>query len=434
MPRDPQEFARFLANHYRPIEAMCRQRMRFTSDNEIMAFLRPFEADDKNLAPLVGLMRTKGVLIELAGEWCPPPFLVSFIDQLALRHVLASPKVIRGWIETLDGHIETLMRQVDAAGLELGTTVAAECEVVIRDIDETFQNIVRTVQDNCARIADEVAEYRKTENAGRIRSRLNRLIQLHDEYLEPVIRIVEVGGEFYTATEKVRNCCSRIGVPSLKTGGTIKEDAKFLQKEITWLRRVVVRGAEEARRELAPLCEAAARESQIARGVNRSLEAIIQGDWTPLALDANLLLVVDKDATTFSDQAIRQFLANVIALEDQIPPAVPSQPLETFAIPLTADDLIEKLQSIDLAPDLLDWVLDCCDELNLGEAVRLFHAVLGREPAHVSHSNERKQYRRGDFAVEATKWTWKGPDHGNRDNEPNGRPPTCKSRERVSVP
>lgn len=413
---------------------MCRQRARFASDGEITAFLRPFEQDDKNLGPLISAMRAKGVLMELAGEWRPPPFLIDFINQLALRHVLASPAVIRGWIQTLDGHVEKLLRQINAAEMELGATEPAESEAILRDIDETFQNIVRTVHDNCARIADEVAEYRKTEDASRLRSRLSRLIHLHVEYLEPVIRIVEVGGEFYTATEKVRICCSRISAHPSALSGTLKENAKFLQREITWLGRVVVRGAEEARRELAPLCEAAARESQIARGVNRSLDAVIQGDWMVLALEKILPFVVEKDATTFSDQAIEQFLADVLTMESQPPPSVPPHPPETFAMPLTADDLIERLQEVASIPDLLDWVLDCYDDLELGDALRLFHAVVGREDTRCSHLNERKQYRRGNFAVEAVLWTWKDPDHGNGDFESNGGPPSRKSRGRVSVP
>jgi hypothetical protein len=98
MPRNANDFVSFLANHFRPIEAMCKQRARFVTDDEIVAFLRPFEADDKNLNRLIGRMREAGVLMELAGEWSPPPFLVEFMEKLFDRHGLASPEVIQSWV------------------------------------------------------------------------------------------------------------------------------------------------------------------------------------------------------------------------------------------------------------------------------------------------------------------------------------------------
>lgn len=95
MPRNVQEFISFIANHFRPLEAMCRQHARFSSDDEIVAFLRPFEESDKNLTRLIGRMRDVGILVELAGEWAPPPFLIEFIEKVSQRHALASPRVIQ---------------------------------------------------------------------------------------------------------------------------------------------------------------------------------------------------------------------------------------------------------------------------------------------------------------------------------------------------
>jgi len=433
MPQNAQEYISFVANHFRPLEAMCRQHARFASDDEIVAFLRPFEEQDKNLARLIGRMREVGVLVELAGQWAPPPFLAEFIQKLAERHALASPKVIHSWVETLEKHVNDLLKQIDSASFDFGAFDLDAGRFLLHEIADVFHTIVRTVQDNCERIATEVAEYRTVEDARRLRSRLNRLIQLHDEYLEPVIRIVDINGDFYGVTEQISKCCARLAVlGDGKTNGT-SDEARFIQKEVIWLRRVVVRRAEEARRELAPLCEAAARESKIAKGVNRALEAIRVGQWKMLNLEQDLIVVEEKDGTLFSDLAVERFLRLALETRSRTPPRVPTKPPGSLDIPITPEDLIERLEVIASIDDLLGWVLESCDEINLDAAVRLFHSIIERRPDRARHTDVRSDYERRDLVVNAARWTWKGQDDGDSDTGPGDGRPTRTARGRVPV-
>ena len=211
MPRNAQEFVSFVATHFRPVEAMCREHVRFASDDDIVSFLRRF-SDDKSVAKLIGRMREVGVLVDLAGEWAPPPFLAEFIEKVAQRHALASPKVIHSWVEALQQHVTELMHQIEPAYVDFGVFDVDIGRSLLHEIADVFQAIVRTVQGNCARITSEVAEYRTVEGAARLRSRLNWLLHLHDEYLEPLIRIVDIGGDFYAVTEQITNCCARVAV------------------------------------------------------------------------------------------------------------------------------------------------------------------------------------------------------------------------------
>ena len=66
MPRNAQEFVSFVATHFRPVEAMCREHVRFASDDDIVSFLRRF-SDDKSVAKLIGRMREVGVLGRFGG-------------------------------------------------------------------------------------------------------------------------------------------------------------------------------------------------------------------------------------------------------------------------------------------------------------------------------------------------------------------------------
>lgn len=434
MPRSAGDFVNFIAGHFRPIEAICRQRARFTSDDEIAAFLRAFESEDKSLSRLIGRMREVGVLVELAGEWTLPPFLVEFIENVSQRHALASPRVIQSWVETLDHHVTELSTKIDAASSALSSIDADGTKFLLREIADVFQTIVRTVQDNCDRIASEVAEYRTIEDSGRLRARLNRLIQLHDDYLEPIIRIVDVGGDFHAVTGKVANCCTRLSVMADAITASVGEEARIIQREVVWLRRVVVRRAEEARRELSPLCEAAVRESKIAVGVNRALESIRLDQWPSLALEGQFPIVDDRDGTLFSDLAVQRYLKLADTAESAQPPRVTTTEQKPLRLGLTPEDVAERLEPIEAVDDLLAWILETSDEVDLNHAVRLFHSVIESRSDRAKHTEFRKEYTRHGFAVEATCWTWKGPPHGDsRPTSPADRPPRA-TRRRIPRP
>ena len=160
----------------------------------------------------------------------------------------------------------------------------------------------------------------------------------------------------------------------------IADEARFMQKEVVWLRRVVVRQAEEARRELAPLCEAAIRESEIAKGANRALEAMRLGKWESLSLGENLSITEEKDGTLFSDLAVERFLRLAGRTKAISCPRVTTTSPQEMQIPLTAEDLIERLEVIESLEDLLSWILEICDDMDLDAVVRLFHVIIERQP------------------------------------------------------
>jgi len=434
MPRNAQEFVTFVAKYFRPLEAMCRQHQRYSSDDELVSFLQSFEDDDKSVTRLIGRMREVGVLVEFAGQWAPPPFLAEFIEKLSERHALADPKVIQSWIETLEKHVGRFAELFDSAKIDVGAFEVEKARFLLQEIGDVFHTIVRTVQDNCERIAAEVTAYRRAHDARRLRSRLERLILLHDEYLEPVIRTIDINGGFYAVTEQISMCCTRLAMQEEQFAASdLGEEARFIRKEVTWLRRVIVRQAEEARRELAPLCEAAARESKIAKGANRALEAIELGEWGGLKLEENLTIVEEKDGTLFSDIALERYLRLALETANRPPPRIPSALPESMELPITAEDLVEQLELTEPIDDLLEWILESCETTDLDSAVRLFHAVLERCPESVRHTDLRLNYERGNLIVNASRWTWKGRDDGDHRTAPDNGKPARKARDGVPV-
>jgi hypothetical protein len=433
MPRNRREFVSFLADHFHPLEAMCRQHVRFASDDEIVAFLRPFQDDDKSLVRLIGRMREVGVLVELAGLWAPPPFLAEFIEKLAARHALASPKVIQSWIEELERYVADLSLRIDRATGETNTFDVDAGRFLLNGVAEVFHTIIRSVQESCERIANEVADYRKVEDSGRLRGRLDRLIFLHNEYLEPIIRIVDINGEFFSVTEQISTCCSRLCVMGEAGPTGLREEARSIRQDVIALRRAVVRQAEEARRELAPLCEGAVRESKIAKGVNRAMEAIGSNQWHLLGLEQNLTIVEERDGTLFTDCSISGFLKTALETANRPPPRVSRTPPTILHLPLATGDIFDRLDGMESIEDVLGWLLDSYDDLTLEAALRLFHAVVEHRSTRMRHTDKRLDYERGRLCVNAAKWIWKGKDDGDGQSPTDDRSPSRATRRRVPV-
>lgn len=403
MKHNAAEFVNFLSSHFRPIEAMCRERVRFSRDDEIAAFLHRFEEDDKNVSKLIGRMREVGVLRELAGLWSPPPFLMKFLESLAARNALASPQVVQGWIESLRDWVTQFAGLLNDLPLAPDAALSETLEFLMQQVAEIFQTIQHTVEENCERIAAEVAEYRSLEDSHHLRARLSRLVSIQRDYLDPVIRILDVNGELHDLTEQISSCCIRLEARLARTSGPISEEAAMLRREIVWLHRVTIRRAEEARRELGPLCEAAARESKISVGVNRALERIASRDWDWLRLEEAMAVLDEHDGTLFSELAIENYLEDVTHADPAEPPTIPEDPPTRFPTPPTASDLLQRLSEIGHTGDLMQWVLDAEPELPIGGVLRLFDEMT-KSSDRVKAIEESGQYKREGIELQVPRW------------------------------
>jgi len=406
MPINPANFLGFLARHYRPVEALCRQRMRFTSDDEIAKFLQPYIEADTSPARLISHMKEVGVLIPGTEDWSPPGFLARFLDELQNRHTLASPKVIQAWIDKLNGFINKMDKALAPAAVSLEGLDLDDLDDWLREIDGTFRAIADTVHGNCDRIATEVAAYRTIEDAHHLRRRLVRLVSLHDEFLEPVIRIIDITGDFQAVTERIATTCAKLSALAEPDEVPIGQEARRVRQEITWLRRSVIQRAEEAKRELGPLCEAAVRESRIAIGVNRALEAIRQGQSARLELESRVPVLDVCDGTLMADSAIERYLRVATQFSDAAPPELPAEGPGKLPVQWTARTLQDELGKLDEVEDLLTWLLDRCDGASADVAVGLLHAITENRPDRTRPVAARHSYQIKQINVDAHRWRW----------------------------
>lgn len=406
MPRNPHDFVRLVAKHYRLLTAMCRDNHRFASDAEMESFIRPFVDAGTNVAMVVGRMKDLGVVAQTTGDWAPPPFLGRFLAELHQRHALASPGVVRGWVEKLGGLAQRL-EALSAGGIPAGADGQLELTGVLDEITDTLSTIAATVGGNCDRIGTEVAHYRAEEDARQMRFRLARLIDLHSNYLEPVLRLIDIGGDFYSVSEQVLSSCGRLtSRVDPFSGEHLSIAAATVARDVVWLRRGTLRRAHEANRELGPLCEAATRESAIARGVNRALEAISADAWPRLDLDRALQVVSAPDGPLLNDRAAGGYLIAVRSYREVPPPLLQPDEPTSMEVPWSAARLREELEQQPSVADVLKWICDRVGREAPDTPAGLLHDLVEAAPECLTAGTTDQRYRFSRVDVEARVWSW----------------------------
>lgn len=422
LPKNEREFLTYLAKHFRLVESVCANLKGFESDSELHAFLQDHSQEAEAPKRQAKRLKDVGILIHGATGWSSPPFLATFLRQLHERHLLASPAIVRGWIEELRGYSDCLKRLIERSTGDVSGVDTADMLRVSREIEYTISKIVQIVHDNCEGIATEVAEYRTAEEVGRIKQRLDRLVELYGKYLEPIIELVNINGSFYEIGNRIAAQCELVAESEIYFAPATRAQYESLHGLVVWLRNAVLKQAEEAKRELAPLCMAAAQEQKIATGVNRALEFARLGQFTELKIPNLLKIVDDKNGSMFNDEAINFFLEDAHSYAKEPPPLVEIEPAKELVVPVTADELIEQLELGFGTDDLLGWILDNNEDIELELAIQLFLAAIRKGSTRVDPTEEKKLYQRNYFEAESYRWTWKNKnDHNDQQISPKTR-------------
>lgn len=407
MPRNPAEFVRFLSDHYRVVAGMCAERQRFDSDEAISVFVRRFNEEDTNPARMIGRMKDIGVLTCGTSGWSVPAYLVRFFRDLQNLFALATPEIVRASVRAIDKHVRELETRAEA--FERGPAFADEDDTVflLEQIRDALHAIICNVEENCDRITVEVNEFRRMEEANRIRNRLRRLIRLHDDYLDPVIHIIDISGDFHAVTDRVFVCCSRlVGLTGLESGRT-GPMAAGVRSDVQWMRRAVIRRAHEAKHELAPLCEAAIRESRIAKGVHRALEAIRLDRWERLGLEDRLPVQEESVRHLFSDQSVRNYLRIVRRVEKEGPPRINHEAPKLTRPRWLMEQIVGELRHAGEVRDLMHWLTTQYPTMRPDEAFDTLEKLIANHPDATFPSSERRDYLFDDLSVNASVWAWR---------------------------
>ncbi len=387
---------------------MCSQRRRFASEEEVAALLRHYDPEDRNPARKISRMQELRMLICGVSEWAPPAFLVTFMRQLHDHHAMATPEVIRGWVQSLDKCVSQVEATIEPA--MAGTAILDRDRLLflMDEIQSSIQTIVGNVEESCERISNEVTEFRALEEAAHIRSRLRRLIMLHDDYLDPVVRIVDIQGEFYAVTDRVLASCTRLIVLDENDPQGIGSLAGSVRRDLMWMRRQVLQRAHEAMKELGPLCEAAMRETRISKGLNRAIEAIREARWDRLDLENRLHISDQRMQRLFSDRGVRSYIRLVLKAREQQPPRLPPAAPQEEPQSWSTESLIEDLTRGPGIADLLAWLQERCQGLGPDATFNVLRRIIAAKPEMVHPTGEYSTYDVDCLAVRAAQWNWGG--------------------------
>lgn len=409
MVRHPTELLRVLLRHYQLLSTMCRENRRFASDAELEAFCASFLAPGASAGAIAGRLREVGAVTQATGDWAPPPYLRAFLAEVEHRHTLASPGVVRGWVEKLSGLATRLEENVSSFTVRGTEGIVAVVEL-LEEITDTLASIAGAVGGNCDRIGAEVSRYRAEEDAVQVRARLARLIDLHASYLEPVLGLVDIGGEFHAVCERIASDCAALADGGMSDGEPgLRQAAATAGRDVVWLRRSTLRRAHEANRELGPLCEAAARESLIARGVNRALEAIASSRWEQLGLRRNLQVVIDQDGPLLGDRAAAAVVSGARDYRTEPPPLLGESDPAVMDMPWGAGTLLEELEAQPHVEDVLEWI---CERVGCGAAdtsAGLLHDLLELNADGFIAGEKNRCYAFAVVDVDARVWSWRAP-------------------------
>ena len=79
-------------------------------------------------------------------------------------------------------------------------------------------------------------------------------------------------------------------------------------------------------------------------------------------------------------------------------------------VPVTADQLIEKLDLEAGTNDLLEWILNSNEDVELELAIQLFLSTIRKRSDSALPTDETKTYSRNQYETEAVRWIWRNED------------------------
>lgn len=154
------------------------------------------------------------------------------------------------------------------------------------------------------------------------------------------------------------------------------------------------------------------RESAIARGVNRALEAISSGDWQRLDLDRQLAVIVAPDGPLLNDRAAVACLLAARSFRDTPPPLLGPEEPASMEVPWTVASLREELDKAGAAEDVFEWICERVGRDQPDPPAALLHDLIEAAPECLSVvGSETHQYPFARIEVEGRVWAWNGESH-----------------------
>lgn len=423
---EPKRVLRALAEHWALIEPLCE---RFDQGTLSLVELRQhvgrqqLESTPQDITQLLDVWIRLDILVPVAKS--PNRFELNaqihdFLAYLRREHRLGLCLEIEAYLrhlERLAGHIQDAFDNRDSDDLARQLRLL---DMRVRDVLKKLDN------DEQALVA--VAERAKTSNRQiPLRQRYAEVLATWDEYVEPMIQLVNADGAFEQGVRKVETVLLKLLGEQARLGHLVDDDmllrthARILEMQTS--AQLTLRHAREL---LLPLREEARRHNAVTRGAALALSVIRRKgiDAVPQAA----MPMFTRPQSTFLGSA-SQVEAYVYALARfepspaRFPKAHKTQSGDLPRAPRTVKEMAERCEQALPLPDLMVWLLEQEPEGATDELLYWF-SRLSREKRFKRERLDRREYTTQEHLVSLRSYalTSSREDATSAPTEPNASP------------
>ncbi len=398
---EPKRVLRALAEHWTLLEPLCE---RFDQGTLSLIELRGqlgVQLADSIPADITSLLDTwirLDILVPVAKS--PNRFELNaqihdFLAYLRREHRLGLCLEIEAYLrhlERLAGYIQDAFEIRDASDLARQLRLL---DMRVRDVLKKLAN------DEQALVG--VAERAKTSDRQiPLRQRYAEVLATWDEYVEPMIQLVNADGAFEQGVRRVEQVLLKLLGEQQRLGQLVDDDlllrthARILEMQTT--AQLTLRRAREL---LLPLREEARRHNAVTRGAALALAAIRRKglDGVPQAA----LPLFTRPQSTFlgSTSQVEAYVYALARFEPkptQFPKASGTRKGEPPQAPRTAREMLERCQGALPLPDLMIWLLEQEPEGATDELLYWF-SRLSRDGRFQRERLQRRDYLTAEHQV-----------------------------------
>lgn len=331
-----------------------------------------FREAQKLLAQEILIPQAKSSQLELNRS------VLEFIQFLTQEHNLGTVGDIQSRIDELDrlrARLDGAVRQKDVH----------EMRRFVRLMDERVREVVKHFRKNESAILHLVDKAKADDSNMSLARRYAAVMEAFDEYIEPVLQMIDINGPFQASIETLEHCLSDL-VQFIEDTGFMSGDKEPLVQLRTRLLDMNQIGRESLTRStdvLMPLREELRKNTLISRNASLVLATLRKQGFEPTmeALAAKFSSDHQKFSLGSANQ-ITSYMAELVDYQDdnyQLPDAVDSQPGANIRVP-DLQDVLKSARTQKTNTDLSKWLAHSYPQLPVDELLFLYQE-LSRAPA-----------------------------------------------------
>lgn len=391
---EPKRVLRALAEHWALIEPLCE---RFDQGTLSLVELRQhvarqqIESTPQDITQLLDVWIRLDILVPVAKS--PNRFELNaqihdFLAYLRREHRLGLCLEIEAYLrhlERLAGHIQDAFDTRDSDDLARQLRLL---DMRVRDVLKKLDN------DEQALVA--VAERAKTSSRQiPLRQRYAEVLATWDEYVEPMIQLVNADGAFEQGVRKVETVLLKLLGEQARLGHLVDDDmllrthARILEMQTS--AQLTLRHAREL---LLPLREEARRHNAVTRGAALALSVVRRKGLDALPQAAMPLFTRPQSTFLGSASQVEAYVYALARFEPEparFPKAHKSTSDAKPRAPRTVKEMTERCEQALPLPDLMVWLLEQEPEGATDELLYWF-SRLSREKRFNRERLERRDY------------------------------------------